>query len=467
MLLFFYVFERELFMSNIKKEKITTNQILSFLIPSLIGVLLLMTPFRINGESTVLVSVISKAIYNGIDSIIPIYVLVLICIVISCGLGLIYKISKPVWIENSNVLKDVSDVSTFWLIVRFLGLIIGFMTAFKLGPEIIYSDDTGGLILYDLICGLFTIFLIASFVLPFLTEFGFLEYVGVFLTTIMRPLFNLPGRSAIDCLASWIGDGTIGVTLTSKQYEEGYYTSREAAVISTCFSAVSITFCLVVLENVGLTSYFGVFYLTIAVAGIVAALIIPRIRPLSGKKDSYIKNRSESTSEVIPEGFTKNSWGLQLAVNKASESSGVKKYFLNGSKTVLGLRLGVIPIIMAAGTLALVVSEATPIFTIMGKPFLPFLNLLGIPEAATVSKTVVVGFADMVVPSILVAEVANPMTRFIVAALSVTQLLYMSETGAVILGSNLPVNLLDLFILFLERTIITLPIIVLFAHFIF
>lgn len=453
--------------NNVKKEKITTLQLLSFLIPSIIGVLLLMTPFNIDGESTVLVSVISNTIYDAIDSVVPIYVLVLICIVISCFLGLIYKISKPDWIENSEILKDAADVSTFWLVVRFVGLVIGFMTAFEFGPEIIYSGDTGGLILYDLISGLFTIFLVASFILPFLTEFGFLEYVGVFLTGIMRPLFNLPGRSAIDCLASWIGDGTIGVTLTNKQYEEGYYTSREAAVIATTFSAVSITFCLVVLENVGLTQYFGIFYLTVAVAGIIAALILPRIRPLSAKEDNYLKDQGAATSEVIPDGFTKNQWGLQLAVNKASESSGVKKYFVNGGKTVLGLWLGVIPIIMAAGTLALVVSEATPIFSIMGKPFLPLLNLLGVPEAAAVSETMVVGFADMVVPSILIAEVANPMTRFIVAAISVSQLLYMSETGAVILGSNLPVNLLDLFVLFLERTIITLPIIVLFANLFF
>jgi nucleoside recognition membrane protein YjiH len=448
-------------------RKISTKEILSFLIPSIIGVLLLMTPFNINGQSTVLVSVISNAIYDGIDSVVPIYILVLICIVISTGLGLIYRLFKPKWIEESEVLKDVSDISRFGLFVRFLGLIIGLMTALKIGPSLIYSDDTGGLILYDLICGLFTIFLVASFVLPFLTEFGFLEYVGVFLTSIMRPLFNLPGRSAIDCLASWIGDGTIGVTLTSKQYEEGYYSAREAAMIATTFSAVSITFCLVVLENVGLTSYFGFFYLTVAVSGIVAALILPKIPPLSRKEDSYYMGQKKAMPEAIPEGYTKHQWGLKLAVDKAKSNNGVKNYFTNACKTVLNLWLGVIPTIMAVGTLALVVSVETKIFTLMGKPFLPLLKLLKIPEAAAVSETVVVGFADMVVPSILAAEFASPMARFIVGALSVSQLLYMSETGSVILGSKLPVSFLDLFLLFLLRTIITLPVIVLFAHFLF
>ncbi len=57
----------------------------------------------------------------------------------------------------------------------------------------------------------------------------------------MRPVFQLPGRSSIDCIASWVGDGTIGVALTNKQYEDGYYTAKEASIISTTFSAVSIT----------------------------------------------------------------------------------------------------------------------------------------------------------------------------------------------------------------------------------
>lgn len=452
---------------GIKKEKLTLKRILKFIIPSIIGVLLLMTPFEKDGSSTVMASVLSKAVNSGIDSIIPIYILVLICIFISCILALIYKISKPSFIENNEVLKNAADISNFWLLVRFIGLILGLMTAFKVGPEIIYSPDTGGLILYDLIGGLFTIFLVAGFILPFLTEFGLLEYIGVFLTSVMRPVFNLPGRSAIDCLASWIGDGTIGVTLTNKQYEEGYYTAREAAVISTTFSAVSITFCLVVLENVGLTDYFGKFYLTVGVAGIVAALILPRIHPLSGKEDKYKTKEVKAQAENIPHGFSKNEWALQLAVKKAESNSSVNNYFVSAIKTVLGLWLGVVPIIMAAGTIALIVSEATPFFQIMGKPFLPLLKLLQIPEAEVASTTMVVGFADMVVPSILAAEIANPMTRFIIAAVSVSQLIYMSETGAVILGSNLPVSLLDLFVLFLERTIITLPIIVVFAHIFF
>lgn len=454
-------------MENIEKETISVGQILKFVIPSIAGVLLLMTPFKLNGASTVMVSVISKLINKGINAVVPIYIPVLIVITISCALTLIYKIAKPACIEKSELLKRICGVSWFWVISRFIGLILAYMTAFKWGPEILWGENTGGLILFDLIGGLFTIFLTAGFILPFLTEFGLLEYVGVFLTAVMRPFFHLPGRSAIDCVASWVGDGTIGVALTNEQYEEGYYSAREAAVIATTFSAVSITFCLVVLENVGLTDYFAQYYLTVCVAGVVSAIIIPRLPPLSLKKDTYSTAQPNIKGETIPQGFTRHQWGLQLAVKKAESNGNPAQFIKNGTKTVLDLWLGVVPIIMAAGTLALVVSEATPIFTWFGKPFEPIFNLLRVPEAAAASATMVVGFADMVVPSILAATIQSPMTRFIVAAVSVTQLLYMSETGAVILGSKLPVNLADLFVIFLERTIISIPVVVAMAHLFF
>ena len=74
----------------------------------------------------------------------------------------------------------------------------------------------------------------------------------------------------------------------------------------------------------------------------------------------------------------------------------------------------------------------------------------------------------MFTPSIIAAEgIASEMTRFIVASVSVTQLIYLSEVGGLILGSKLPVKLWELFVLFLERTIISLVIICPLAHLIF
>ena len=129
--------------------------------------------------------------------------------------------------------------------------------------------------------------------------------------------------------------------------------------------------------------------------------------------------------------------------------------------------IGVLPVVMGMGTIALILAEYTHIFEYLGLPFIPLLKLLQIPEAALASKTLIVGFTDMFIPSVIGSTIANPMTRFIVACTSVTQLIYMSEVGGLLLASKIPVNIKDLFIIFLERTLITLPIASLIAHMLF
>lgn len=284
----------------------------------------------------------------------------------------------------------------------------------------------------------------------------------------MRPVFNLPGRGAIDCMASWLGDGSVGILLTSKQYENKFYTMREAAVIGTTFSAVSITFSLVVIAQVELEHLFLPFYGAICLAGIVAAIIIPRLPPLRNKKDTFIDGTKPSEdAEVTPKGHTTFSWGLDLALQRAGTVTSAKSVFGEGVKNAVDMVFGVLPVVMGLGTVALVIAEYTSVFEILGTPFIPYLELLGVPEAVAASKTMVVGFADMFIPSILAASIDNEMTRFVIAAMSVTQLIYMSEVGALLLGSRIPVNIVELFVIFILRTLITLPVIAGVAHLIF
>ena len=129
---------------------------------------------------------------------------------------------------------------------------------------------------------------------------------------------------------------------------------------------------------------------------------------------------------------------------------------------------GVLPVVKCIGTIDMMLANNTDIFAILGAPLVPWLELLQVPEAAAVSQTMIVGFTDMFTPSIIAAaSVASPMSRFIVAVVSVTQLIYLSEVGGLILGSKIPVNILELFVLFLERTIISLLIVAPLAHLFF
>lgn len=448
------------------KSKFTLKDNLKFIIPSIIGVLLFMIPIKYEGDVTIPIAIFSGMLVNFLGE----YLVYIITgtMAISAILSLIATIVKPKFITNNKILSSLFTTTPLWLVSRVLGGIFGVLAAFQIGPQMIISGDTGAFVLNDLLTVLFSIFLFAGLFLPLLLNFGLLEFFGSLLTKIMRPVFKLPGRSSIDCITSWLGDGTLGIMLTNKQYEDGFYTEREAATISTTFSAVSITFSLVVINTVGLGNIFVPFYLTVTFAGIVAAVIVPRIYPLSKKKDTYYNGKTNKIDESIPEGYTSLSWGYEQAITKARKNSSIKEFFADGAKNVLDMWVGVLPVVMCMATIALIIATYTPLFKILGVPFIPILQLLQVPEAVQASQTLVVGFADMLLPSVVASTtITSEMTRFIVAAVSVTQLIYMSEVGGVLLGSKIPINIKELIIIFIERTLITLPVIVLIANFIY
>ncbi|QPC47781.1 YjiH family protein [Mangrovibacillus cuniculi] len=447
----------------------STKGLSLFIIPSLIGIILFMIPLPYDGGFTIPVAILSNELGALLGNSVPTIMTWLI--IITAILTIVFTIkvkADPNAFEQYPFFKGLFAVNLVWVITRIIGAIFAAMTLWQIGPKEITGEYTGGLLLYELLPILFTVFLFAGLFLPLLLNFGLLELFGTLLSKFMRPIFKLPGRSSIDALASWLGDGTIGVLLTSKQYQEGFYTKREAAVIGTTFSVVSITFTIVILEKVELSSYFFSFYGTIVLAGVVAAIIMPRIPPLSTKANTYVTEvDSDGKEEDIPEGKGRFAHGIELAVERAEKNTSVREFLKDGGKNILDMWMGVAPVVMAFGTIAVVIAETTPVFTYLGMPFVPLLELLQVPEANKAAETVVIGFADMFLPAILISEVQSELTRFIVAALSVTQLIYMSEVGGLLLGSKIPVNFKDLVLIFLLRTLITLPIIVGMAHLIF
>lgn len=301
--------------------------------------------------------------------------------------------------------------------------------------------------------------------MPYLMNFGIMEFTGTLLRGVIRPLFTLPGRSAIDLLASWIGNVNVGVVLTREQFNSGYYTGREAVAIATNFSAVSLPFCLVIARLLEVDHYFPIFYLTIVIAGIVCAVIIPRIPPTSRIPDTYyVKNHY---TEVVPENKSKFRWGLEQAVARAKKSGSFIDQLKQGANVFVGIAFVLIPQVMAIGTIALIIAEYTSFFTIISQPMVYVLEILRIPEAQAAAPSTIIGFIDMFMPAVLASGIEAEMTRFFIGALSLVQIIYLTEMGTLLIISKMPVHFKELLFIFIQRTIISIPIIAIITHIIY
>jgi len=448
-------------------KKFTSYTWFLFIFLSLIGIFLFITPIDAGDGLKVPVAILANWLSANVSGFIHWFAYI-VFIIAAIGALLIKFVPES---ENRTLFDSLFRVNWFWTTMRVLAVIFATMYLFQVGPESFTSDNTAGLLITPdggLVTMMFSLFLFAGLLLPLLTDFGLLEFFGSMMVKIMRPLFKIPGRSAIDCLASFVGDGTIGVLLTARQYEEGNYNAREAATIATTFSVVSITFCFVVLDTIGLNDYFLQFYGSVILVSIILAFIMPRIFPLRGKPDTNIDGSTPSErSEDVPEGFNSFSFGLNNALAKADSNKNLGKVVGSGFKNVLEMWFAITPVIMAFGTIALVLAEYTSFFKILGMPFEPILAVLQIPFADEAAQTMIVGFADMLLPSILGSGIDSELTRFFIATVSVTQLIYMSEVGGLILGTKLPIKIWDLFLIFLIRTLISIPIVALLAHLLF
>ncbi|RWZ58056.1 YjiH family protein [Halobacillus fulvus] len=442
----------------------TLQQYLKFILPSLIGVLLFLVPVTSDGRVTIGLGVMADALQAAIGEQIP---LIMTSVIAISALGSLLVKAMPAQIKQMKAVSLLFDVHPLWIGLRLIGALFAVFTLVGIGPSVIQSEFTGGVVLYDLIPVLMVWFLFASLFMPLLLEFGLMDFIGTVVRKVMHPLFKLPGRSSVDAMASWMGSGTVGVLLTTQQYENGYYSKREAAVVASNFSIASIAFSLVIASFLSIDHMFVSFYFTVVVCGIVAAIICPRIPPLSWKKDTYYEPVGKQMAEEVPEGVSTFRWGVDQAVRKAGQVKGAGEVVKKGLYNVADIYLGLIPLVMALGTVALMIAEFTPIFTYLSYPFIPLLNLLQIPEASAAAPAMIVGFADMFLPAVIGSGIESELTRFIIGVMSLTQLIYMSEIGILLIKSKIPVNILELFVIFLQRTIITLPVAALMAHLFF
>jgi nucleoside recognition membrane protein YjiH len=439
---------------------VNRKNLLKFILGSALGILMFLAPIPQGDSFTTLLDFVKSFLKDLFGASLN-YILVII-IAGSAILTVYDFICKPDWIRKNHYLSKAFCSTPLYLVSKVLGAVFIVMIVFHVGPEYITSADTGAT-MADLCATLFCIVLGFSFFLPFLTDCGIMEFLGVLLRPVVRPLFHVPGRASIDLIASWFGASNAAVILTREQYMKGFYTKREAGYIMTNFSIVSIPFCLLIANTVGISSLFPPFYLCICVVGIVLAVIIARLPPICTLPDTYQEQTGKQINEDVPQQTSLMSYALESSCRRA-ESFQLKNVVSGGMEVLMGMYFDLIPIVISWGTIVLIIATYTPLFTWISYPMGMYLQLFGVEEAFAVAPATLIGFTDMFVPALLIAGTTSVKTKFIIGVLSLVQIIYMTEVGAIVIKSEIPLNLWKLFLIFMERTLIAIPLITLFAN---
>lgn len=443
-----------------EKSHVNTKNLIKFILGSAFGILMFLVPIPQGESFTTLLDFLKSWVKGLFGNSLPYIIMVMM--VVSAIVSLYDYFAKPNWIRNNHYLSRAFSTTPLYLISKILGAVIIVMVVFNVGPEAVISADTGATMV-DLSGTLFSIVLSFSFILPFLTDCGIMEFLGVIAKPVVRPLFHVPGRASVDLIASWFGASNAAVILTREQYMKGFYTKREAGYIMTNFSLVSIPFCLMVADTMGIANLFPSFYLCICLVGVALAVIIARIPPISIIPDTYKEEVGKQIDEEIPQEKGTMAYALEQSCKRA-EQFNLKTVGTSGLEVMVGMFFDLIPIVISWGTIALIIATYTPFFDWISYPMGWFMNVLGVPEAYAAAPATLVGFTDMFIPALLSVGLTSIKTKFVIGVLSLVQIIYLTEVGTIIIKSEIPLNFWKLLVVFLERTVIAIPLIVLFAN---
>jgi len=432
------------------------SRMMKFLLPSIIGVLIFMTPIKHDDQYTILVGILIGWISNSFESLL---VETVIGVTVIAVLGNIYYLlAKPDWQRRNPILYAAFSATPAWLLLRTVGALFGLMVYFEFGPELIWGESTGHAVFNDIGTAMLVVFVTACMFMPFLTEFGFTEFIGTLAGNVFSRLFKLPGRAAVDATASFVGAASVGLLITINQYERGQYSAREAASVATNFSVVSISFSLVMAQVAKIDHIFLSWYLTVCIACFLCAVIMVRIPPLSRIPETYFEPVGKQVQEFAGQDTPLLKRCLYGAMERAKSGPGPRIFIRSALHSLASVTFGIIGPTMALATATTIIVFHTPVFEILTYPILWLLEMVGVPEFSTAAPGFLAGFLDQFMPVLIASNIQSELTRFILAGFSVSQLIFMAEVGILILHSSLPLNFKDLLIIFLMRTAILFPI---------
>ncbi|MFD1020230.1 YjiH family protein [Thalassobacillus hwangdonensis] len=418
-----------------------TGNVVKFFVMSLIGIFTFFIPITINGTSSIPLDHMVTFIQQTVPGLLPYYALAVII------LGAIFPFVNKSWNKDG--------VNIALSMFKILGVITALMLVFNFGPAWLFDPSMGPFLFEKLVIPVGLLVPIGAVFLALLVGYGLLEFIGVLLQPVMRPIWKTPGRSAIDAVASFVGSYSIGLLITNRVFKEGKYSIKEATIIATGFSTVSATFMIVVAKTLGLMEIWNTyFWVTLFVTFLVTAITV-RIWPLNKISEDYYTDEPHP-EEVIKEKRVKAAWGQAMEASKKAPSLG-KNVWMN-LKDGFIMTMAILPSIMSVGLLGLVLAEFTPVFDILGYIFYPFTWLLQIPEPLLAAKAAAIEISEMFLPALLVAE-APLITKFVIGSLSVSAILFFSALIPCILSTEIPVSIPKLLVIWVERTILTLIIV--------
>jgi len=436
-----------------KISEISSSTKIKFVVFSLIGLFVFFVSFQFNERNTIAVEHTSWLVRGVFGPLERYWALALI----------VYGCIRS--IMNKDYQKGLTE--QIFVVLKFLGLIFALLFITGHAPEVLLSGETTGSMLpflYNVLAvNLSFLIPIGAAFLVFLTNYGLMEFVGVFARPLMRKVYKTPGRAAIDAVGSFVGSYALALLITDEQYRKKFYTKKEALIIATGFSTVSAAFVLVVARTLDLMDHWNFFFWTSLLICFIVTAITVYLPPIKNTPSEYIDGDTNLYQEPTNEQGGVMSTAIYEALNATDQNESFFKILGKTLWTGINITANFLPTILSVGLIGLLLVEYTPIFDILALLFYPASWLIQLGQPMEVARALSTSLAEMLLPAILASDMSLPI-RYVVGVTSITSILFFSASIPCIKATAIPIKIPEIIIIWVIRVNLSIIIAGIFAH---
>lgn len=418
-----------------RKRNLRGGALAQMIVFSAIGILMFFVPITIAGKSTIPLDHAATAVITYAKPV----AIAFVCALMLWGAAGSFVDGS--WKRNTT--------QAVFAVLRVLGLILAGMYLANVGPAQLFAPDMLPFLFDKLVLSVGIIVPLGALALAFLIGYGLLEFTGVLVQPVMRPLWRTPGWSAIDAVASFVGSYSLALLITDRVFREGKYTVREAAIIATGFSTVSATFMIIVAKTLNLMGSWNLYFWATLVVTFIVTAITARLWPLSTME------HPRDNDQPLPPGKSRFQVALDEGVAQAERAKPLPTMLWETLVDGVKMAAIILPSIMAVGLLGLLAAKYTPIFDWLGLLLYPFAWIAQFPDPMLAGKAMASGLAEMFLPAILLKD-ADLALRFTAAVVSVSQVIFLSASVPCMLATAIPFSLRDLLVIWFLRAALSI-----------
>lgn len=424
---------------------------IKFWLFSCIGILIFVVPIRIGGVSQIgLVHIgncITALLGSATELIIYLFAL--------WGILLVIKERKKRFRGFFNILmSSLSLLGGVCMTLYMLGVAPDFLTDERFMPfimkQVLYPT-----LLYTGISPLF---------MPFLLNSGLLEFVGVALRPLLRPVFKLPGRAAVITVSAFFGSAPVGIMVVDNLYKDGRFTYKEAFLTGTAFATTAISF-MVILSNLGgISDYWGLYLFACLLGLALIAIVMVRIYPTSKIPESTYQNVEYVKESESKEGGILLKRMLLAGYDRSQAMGSLGKECMEMLKTSGKLLGNIMASTCGMVLIGLALNYYTPLLDILGYLFYPFALLAGLSDPLMVGKGAASALLVPSLPAVYAAEAQSLASRIVLCSMPVLGIVSIPLTMPVFFNSTVKYSAKNLFLIYVERMILTILVVAVLVH---